>query len=493
MNGKTTTMIVVLVIGILCVGSITVVQQMGYATLDSQYQEILTDYETLSSDYDTVFEDYDTVIGQYQSKMIEYDQLIAIYNLFLSEQESLQTVYDQLQTDFDTLQGEYDILLADYAQLQFDFDVLQSDYNNLQINYNTLWAAHQALQDDYDSLQTSYNTLQTSYDNLESLYLALDASYEQLQIDFDALQLSYDTITTWIGQQILPAQYMIFAEAVRRYYFEDFYVQDTTPGSAAYWSEFTRFCRDVIMHDSWEASEISGSIYYNPFMEVSDMLEPALQYDSVILSFLAKWNNLYSAGQNYWWGNFDMTGYALIDIFSIVQECNNMIDYEFDTSIAAGHDYDWDYIKFPVETLFRQAGDCEDQAILAAAYLESCGFETMIVGIHDPDYQGDQGLYHAVPMIWWDNDWGQRTQRGFYFGGVDQSKYIYDEGWWTFLDTTWDTPFGTDPAWLQWYEVMDINQVFDYESFSYAVCDLDGWVSVSPSGAGSTFIEVSMP
>ena len=31
-------------------------------------------------------------------------------------------------------------------------------------------------------------------------------------------------------------------------------------------------------------------------------------------------------------------------------------------------------------------GDCEDQAILAATYLESCGFEIAFATSHDPDH-----------------------------------------------------------------------------------------------------------
>jgi hypothetical protein len=230
------------------------------------------------------------------------------------------------------------------------------------------------------------------------------------------------------------------------------------------------------------------------FPDVSNALADCLRYGSQT-EYLALMNF-------YWvfypwlpnWAGWGLSGNPLNDISSVIQWCVDEIDYEYDSDITRLREpYGWDYIKFPVETAFRTMGDCEDQAILAAAYLESCGFETMIVFIHDPEWNNGTGLYHGVPMIWWDNTWGARPPGiwGFHFAS-DGNKY--DDGMWLFLDTTWNTPFGTDPAWLQWYAVTDINRVFNYEVFSYAVCDYNGWVSYAPfGGAGSAALEAYVP
>ena len=104
----------------------------------------------------------------------------------------------------------------------------------------------------------------------------------------------------------------------------------------------------------------------------------------------------------------------------------------------------------------------------------------MIVTIHDSAWNSGSGLYHGVPMVWWNNTWGAHPQDGFSFTSFTGNETKYNDGWWMFLDTTWDTPFGTDPAWLQWYIDTDIYQVFNFDKFSYAVCDTDGWTSPIP-------------
>jgi predicted nuclease with TOPRIM domain len=272
-----------------------------YYILTGDYDALNASYVLLTQQYDDLNTTYWSLLDSYEILQLEIDALSASYDQLLAEHNLLQVEYDALLFDFDVLSITYNTLLGDYATLQSDHEALQSDYNNLWLNYNTLWAAHQALQNDYDALQASYvtlqsqyNQLQTDYNSLEQDYLnlqteydtlstsylilqgeydacvieltqlqadydvlnvqywALDASYIQLQADYDALELSYNTLTTWIRQQILPIQSSIFAEAVRRYYFEDFYVQDkwATGNHSGYWSEFARFCRDVVLHDS---------------------------------------------------------------------------------------------------------------------------------------------------------------------------------------------------------------------------------------------------
>lgn len=55
-----------------------------------------------------------------------------------------------------------------------------------------------------NELQENYTNLQIQYDNLLDEYINL--------------QGKYDTLKTYISNLILPAQYLVFAEAVRRYY-----------------------------------------------------------------------------------------------------------------------------------------------------------------------------------------------------------------------------------------------------------------------------------
>ena len=418
----------------------------------STVANLTTDVEDLQTELDATIGEYNETLLQQENLLSNYSELLAVLNILSLENELLNQTYNDLLLDFQNLQDDYDELLVDYNGLYQDYQDLQANYTSLQDQYTILL-------DLYDSLVLANDLLQANFDQLQ-------ADFDNLQLAYTILQTQYDTITDTIQQMILPAQYTVFAEAVRRYYFDDYIAGDTYRG-------FTRFCRDIILHDS------IGS--YSPdiiFPEVSDAFADCLRYGS---------NTGYLAFQIfYWvfwswlpnWNGYGLSGNPTTDISTIVQWCCNNIDYEYDSKITT---YQlnplWDYPKFPVETAFRTFGDCEDQAILCAAYLESCGFETMMVTIHDPDWNGGSGLYHGVPMIWWNNTWGSNPQHGFSFWW-DGTKY--NDGWWMFLDTTWDTPFGTDPTWLQWYKDTDIMQIFDENKFSSAVCDIGGYVSPPP-------------
>jgi len=474
--------VVVLLVGIIGTSSLTVVQQLNYQNLDSQYQGLLTDYETLSSDWDQTSVDLNDLQSSYLTLIEDYASLNEMYLIVLSDNtdlqqslDDLQAQYDQLLEDFVLLSASFEELEQDYADLQADYAQLQSDYNELQDSYDALVLAYAALELQYDTLVLDYNVLLNDYNTLTDDFLAL-------QNDYDALELAYSTLAAWVRQQILPAQYMVFAEAVRRYYFEDFYVQNkwAEGNISGYWTEFTRFCRDVILHDSQIGDTLTGSW----FPDVSNALADCLIYgdQTELLAYHIFYWILWPWVPN--WAGYALSGDPLNDISSVIQWCVDEIDYEYDSEITRSqYPYSWDYIKFPVETAFRTMGDCEDQAMLAAAYLESCGFETMMVVIHDPEWYNDTGLYHGVPMVFWNvTAWGD-LPAGFKvalgFGGAGPE--YYNHGWWMFLDTTWNTPFPIGPSWLDWYLAVGGSQWFDYTKFTYAVCDLDGWVSYTPS------------
>jgi len=426
--------------------------------------------EDLQTDLDATLGEYDEILLQHESLLSNYSELLATLSILSLENTLLNETYNNLSADFQDLQANYDSLMQTY-------DTLVQDYEDLQSNYVSLQEQYTVLEDLYDSLLSAYNNLQISFDELQ-----LD--FDNLQVAYTILQAQYDTLADTIQQMILPAQYMVFAEAVRRYYFDDYTLMYGT------WPGFTRFCRDVILHDS--SSVFADTIYpqyatpYGQpdiwFSDVSNALSDVLTpyggdgSDTCVLAARCLAHLLDDNGLTYF-GWDGITGDPLTDIGIIIDQCNTVIDYEYDSTLDIDRiPYSYDYIKFPVETAFRTMGDCEDQAMLAAAYLESCGFDAMMVTIHDPDWNGGSGLYHGVPMVFWPDAWGTRPAGtwGFSFSG-DGIKY--NDGWWMFLDTTWDTPFGTDPAWLQWYVDTDLNIVFDSSKFTYAVCDINGWVS----------------
>ena len=356
--------------------------------------------------------------------------------------------YNDLSGDYDNLYGEYNDLLNSFDELE-----------NL---YFILTGEHIELEDDYGELLNAYNTLNSTYNELSNDYDILESAYNVLQLEYDALLIAYNYITAAIRQTILPIQYSVFTEAVRRYYMPIYLSVSTTK---EWYMGYAEFCRDMVLHDSEQ---------YNTFSEVSDAFSDALRYGS---------NTMYLADYIMYWTFYDWLPYwglnltfdELWGIDTIVDWCINEIDYEYDSDITDGQeDPTWDYPKFPVETAFRTMGDCEDQAILASAYLESCGFETAISIFHDPSHPTYGAFYHGVPLvhiedtsIFWSNYPSCSLWR------LGSGDLYYPEYIWCYLDPTWDVPFGSTPSWLQDY--IDIGSI-SWDIHSTAFCDIDGVV-----------------
>ena len=169
------------------------------------------------------------------------------------------------------------------------------------------------------------------------------------------------------------------------------------------------------------------------------------------------------------WGGKDKSGTYLQWIDDIIDECESEIGYEYDSDITLGQEYfPYDHIKFPVETAFRRRGDCEDQAIFTSAFLETCGQETAIILIHDPDY--NDGFYHAalilhITDIFWFNFWYPLADL-YSLGGIDP----YSGYSWCFIDPTWDINFGSTPSWVSHYKSVG----FSWDTSTIVICDIDG-------------------
>jgi hypothetical protein len=281
---------------------------------------------------------------------------------------------------------------------------------------------------------------------------------------------------------------MVFAEAVRRYYFEDYYVQNkwAEGNISGYWTEFTRFCRDVILHDSQIGySPLEGSW----FPDVSNALADCLRYGSQTeyLAYRTFWDVFYPWILN--WGNWMLPPDDLDAIAQVTQWCIDNIDYEYDSTITTIQEpYGWDYIKFPVETAFRTMGDCEDQAMLCAAYLESCGFETAMALFHDDDHPTLGGFYHGVLRVHIEDPIAFTLK--YPLCSLWRMAENIDPYWpdytWVWVDPTWDVPFGSEPTWLLPYKITGIS----YTDMTVAICDLNGAVSCFGSG---TALEAYVP
>ena len=401
----------------------------------------------------------DNLEDENDALVLYYTELIAglnseIGNLIIERDNlvialaDMTVLRDDLQIDLNAMTIERDTLLSDLA-------IMTAERDNLVIDLGIMTAERDALQIAFDELNADYLALSGDYDILQ-------VAYNELQSTYNALQIAYDYITDTIRQSILPVQYCIFAEAVRRYYMP-IYLEGKI--GKTYWISFAEYCRDVILHDSWQE---------NSFIDVSNAFSDALIFgnDTMKLADYIMYWTFYPWLPN--WYGWDLTGNELTDIDTIVDWCIDEIDYEFDSDIIDGQEYfDWDYIKFPVETAFRTFGDCEDQAILTAAYLESCGFETIIVISHDPSHPTYGAFYHGSLLVHIEDTsafWVLYPDAYLWnFGGVDP----YSEYTWCWLDTTWDVPFGSTPLWLQDY--IDFGMITT-DIVTLAFCDIDGFI-----------------
>ncbi|MFX1317012.1 MAG: transglutaminase-like domain-containing protein, partial [Promethearchaeota archaeon] len=290
-----------------------------------------------------------------------------------------------------------------------------------------------------------YNKLSEEYEQLLEDYQILTGEYNATFENYSTLLSDYSSLCSYIKKQILPVQYGLFAESVRRYYMP-IYIASAV--SKAYWEEVTWFYRDIILHESGQ---------YNHFTNVSNAFKDALTYgnDTMYLCEYIMKNTFYDWLSH--WAGWNLTGNELMDIDMIHQWCVDEIDYEFDENITVGQEYfQLDYAKFPVETAFRAMGDCEDQAILDAAYLESCGFETAIALFHDLSHPTLGAFYHGACMVHIED---LTSFSSMYpscrLWQLSSSDPYYPNFTWCFLDPTWDTPFGSEPSWLKDYSSLN--------------------------------------
>ena len=420
----------------------------------NSYNVLTEDYEKLSGDYGSLLSNYSGVLADYYSINEKYQNLIEDYGDLNETYFILTGNYTELQDDYNSLVIDYAKLIIDYNDLMDQFDILQQEYNELQGNYTNL-------QDQYDILQENYTNLQGQYDILLNNYNELLDDYNDLSNQYDSLNDSYNTLKTYISTLILPAQYLVFAEAVRRYY-TSLYLGGTTK---EWYMGYAEFCRDIVLHDTEQE---------NSFQNVSNALSECMRFgnETLYLAWLIMYMNFYPWLPN--WDGWGLSGNELTDIDTVHQWCINEIDYEYDSDIRYGQENPtWDYPKFSVETAFRTMGDCEDQAILDASYLESCGFETMIAISHDPNHPTYGSFYHGSLKVHIEDT--DAFYAMYPFCPLWRSSGVIDPYYpdytWCWLDPTWDVPFGSVPSWLA-----DYGGSIPYSVLSIAICDIDGGI-----------------
>lgn len=427
----------------------------------NSYNALMEDYEKLSGDYDVLLTNYSGILASYYNVNEEYQNLTEDYG-------DLNETYYILTGDNADLQGDYDGLAIKYAKLQSDYDdlfdqfnILQDNYTNLDTQYNNLLIAYNLLEEQLDKLNDTYQLLLGDYNELEDSYNYLNDEYQILLGDYNGLK-------TAIQQLILPVQYLVFAEAVRRYYKSIYFGYEYEVGKE-YYIDFMEFNRDLILHDSCQK---------NSFWNVSNAFSDCLKFgnDTMKLAdFIMDINLFNTYYESHIWWNYTFSD-QLFGINMIHQWCMDTIEYEIEWDLLQGYENEtWFHAKFPVETAFRSGGDFEDIPVLESAVLESCGFETAIAMIFDEDYSlnvmnllvyiDDPATFYATyPScpLW--NLGDADPYSGFTWCWLDP-KYPW-------YDYNGGVPFGDVPLYIQYY--IDTFNYVSEDVCTIAICDVDG-------------------
>jgi len=443
--------------------------------LENDYNVLVVDLADMTSQRDALDSTLTAITAERDGLLAQVDILNAEISAYLTTISGLESQIDDLEAEIIVLETQAIVDLENIADLNAQIGVLESEVvllesdltdmtlerDNLVIERDTLLITVGDLEADLitmtnlrDNLQVDLDALQLQYEILFGDYQILFDAKAELQTIYNALLIAYDYMCDTIRQSILPVQYSIFAEAVRRHYVNVFNED---------WYSFAEFCRDIVLHDSGQ---------YNAFSEVSNAFSNALIWGNDTMGLVELMMVItfdYCNTINYW-GLDELYGLDELNVsYTVIQDCIDNIDYEYDSDIILGQEYfDGDYIKFPVETAFRTMGDCEDQAILTSAYLESCGIETAIVINHDPSHPTLGAFYHGTLWVQIEDStafWSLYPTTGLWSigGGVTL---------WYWADTTWNVPFGSIPSWLQDY--IDFGTIITSDIITLSFCDIGG-------------------
>lgn len=128
------------------------------------------------------------------------------------------------------------------------------------------------------------------------------------------------------------------------------------------------------------------------------------------------------------------------------------------------------YGRFPIETLTRRFGDCEDQAMALSMLLEWKGYETVLCMIHDKnltkEYNNTEGLYHVFCVV---------KKNSSQYNGTLMQLWEYPEygADWFVLDPAFNHSFGEDPSWMSNYKLSNGTLSIPRDVFQSLLVDYD--------------------
>jgi len=270
-------------------------------------------YGVLSAKYSSLEEKYGGLSSKYSELLTEYEGLKGNYTALRSRYVNLTASYMRLSEEREVLLRNYTSLKEAYAALKARYAELNSTYVKLLAEHKKLITKYEELKAKFDSLSKMYSSLLSNYTGLRNAYLSLRSEYGELQGKYSSLSSEY---------LALQANYSDLLNAVKEL------MNATKKRGGLDPSFYPKFI-------DWWSSEVMSTVksinfgaYIDPYGAIYDWIVTHITY------------------------NYDTPEVVVV---------------------APNASFIWwdDYWQYASETLSYGHGDCEDQAILAAAMVEA--------------------------------------------------------------------------------------------------------------------------
>jgi len=270
-------------------------------------------YGVLATKYSGLEERYGELSSKYSALRSGYEGLKANYTLLKHEYVSLNSTYVKLLKEHEGLLRNYTSLREEYASLTTKYSELSKNYAELRTNYSRLKAAYSGVVAQLNTLSRKYSALESNYSALSEKYYALHDEYLRLARNYTSLTSKYSALRARYSNLLTAIEALMNATRERGGLDDSF-----KPNYIDWWSTPVEEA----------VKSINFNAYGDPYRAIYDWIITHVTY------------------------NYD-TPEVII------------------TSPNATYEWRSDYYQYASETLSNGYGDCEDQAILAAAMVEA--------------------------------------------------------------------------------------------------------------------------
>lgn len=222
---------------------------------------------------------------------------------------------------------------------------LNTKVDDLSQQILTINILHEQLNTTYNTLNQQNTQLKSDYNSLYQKYNTLNQQNTQLKTDYDSLLTKYQALLGAVPLTPEP----ISTKTIDRQYSWSY------KGST--WS--LSLSIPDSMHTYYKSLERPPTSDYSVYV--------THPYDDEYLKTIITKINFIALDK----------GFTEADKVNLVVAFIQSLPYTSD-SVTTGFD---NYARYPLETLVDNGGDCEDTAILAAAFLNSMGYDVVLLGL----------------------------------------------------------------------------------------------------------------